>query len=54
MEHAIECRYIDELDEFLYDYTNFNSKHRDPDSMKRFDFLDIVIVDLDPAILPWQ
>jgi len=38
----------------LYDYVKFNSKHRDIDSMKRFDFLDMVIIDIDPSILPWQ
>ena len=53
MKYAVECRFIDQLDEYLYDYSDFNSKHRDLDSRKRFDFLDIVIIDLDSSILPW-
>ena len=54
MKHAIKYRLIDELDDYLYDYSNFNSKYRDVDSMKRFDFLDMVIIDTDPTILPWM
>lgn len=44
---------MDELKEYLFDYQDFNSKYRDPVSMKRFDFLDMVIIDVDPCVLPW-
>ena len=53
MVHSVQYRLMNDLDDYLYDYQNRESKYRNPDSIKRFDYLDIVIVDIDPTILPW-
>ena len=53
LEVSVKCKSMYDLKEYVYD---FEKKHADnnTDSIKRFDYLDFVVMDIDGSHLPWQ
>ena len=53
LEVSVKCKSMYDLKEYVYD---FEGKHADDntDSIKRFDYLDFIILDIDATLLPWQ
>ena len=57
----MRARSFDDLSEYVYDIDQENvpvkqqsGLYRDKDSLKRFDALDFVIIDVDASVAPWM
>ena len=61
----VTYKHFTDLDDYIYDFFDLRgseisqdpvmlAKNRNLKSLKRFDALDLVIIDIDSAVLPWQ
>ena len=53
MDLSVKCRSMYDLKDYVFDFEKKQADYKNTDSIKRFDYLDIVILDLDPINLPW-
>ena len=63
IDKVVVWRAMADLNDYIFDLDSFRSQSIDEaeqhigydvDSLKRFDYLDFVIMDVDPSVLPWQ
>ena len=61
MEDVVIARSLDDLKDYVYDVEQDSKAlkecsglYRDRDSLKRFDYLDFVIIDVDAGVAPWM
>lgn len=63
MDRVVIYRSMNDLHDYIFDVDSYrneglnaadDAQEYDIDSLKRFDYIDFVIMDIDSSILPWQ